>query len=216
MDSAFAIAFLAVMLGIPIIMATFIVVLIVRSIRDRRAVSAAVDGSTKWRRLDPEDSLLETIFADLDQRRGHLLHALAQDDMIVVDRTDATRTASNDHRTSSRRILILSRRAVPGPRGVVQHAASGLLGTITEGIVRSLGAEPIEAPGWEWASVYGPDGGFLSAESGQAVQELLRPGERLRLGPAWVALSLPPGPLAPVLAEAEQRVRQLDDALRHG
>jgi len=198
--------------GIPVLMVASLVWLGVRHLRDKSAQAAAVE-SGAWAMVPAEDGQLQAALADLELSHGAIAGAWQAPPILVVDWSHASKGADPELRTGQRRRLIIAPRHQAGPRGVASRKGGGMLEAAAEGVARQLGATPLQAPGWEWARVAGPDGTFLSAEVGAAVDTQVGPGERLHLGARHIALSLPEGPMGPVLDTAAARVDALQAAL---
>lgn len=217
MDAAFSIVFLAIMVGVPVVMVVLIGGLVVRRVRDGRGRRRAV--ATGWEEVDLEDGGLQAILADLSIG-GRCLAAYRRGPVWVVDHTSMRRSGPAETRTGSRRRLLLVPREHDGVRAVIAHRGPGLIEGMVDSLTRGLGAGPLEPPGWEWARVHGPPesavDGFPGPEVSARVEALLGPGERLRLGRAWAALSLPEGPLTPLLEGAEERAAAVRGALATG
>lgn len=217
MDAAFSLVFLAIMFGVPVVMVVFIAVLVVRRVRDGRGRQRAV--AAGWEEVSHQDGGLQAILGDLSLR-GRCLAAYRHGPLWVLDHTTMSRSGPAETRTGSRRRLLLVPRDTEGPRAVIARRGPGLVEELVDGLARGLGAGPLEPPGWEWARVHGPPesavDGFAGPEVSARVEALLGPGEGLRLGRTWAALSLPEGPLTPLLEEAEERAAALRAALGAG
>ncbi|MDG1483446.1 MAG: hypothetical protein P8R54_27900 [Myxococcota bacterium] len=203
---------LAMFICVPIMMVAALIWLGVRHLRDKAARAAAV-ASGDWVALQETDPALLAALADLRLSHGAVAGAWSAQPVVVVDWSSTSRSADPDLRTGERRRLVITERAQPGPRGVASRRGGGMIEAAAEGIGRLLGAAPLAAPGWQWARVAGPDGTFLSPAIGAAMASVVGPGERLHLGTDHVALSLPEGPVGPLLGAALVRVEALSDAL---
>lgn len=190
MERLESIAFLALCLGLPLVMAALLLRHFVRWLLSRRREGRAVkalgwepsgDGALREALEDAGLQVGErTRLFDVRQRRG-----------LVTARCHRRALGGARSQTSGeRRALLVVPREAPGPRGVAQPKTGGLLESIALGLGEALGARALDPEGWSWAHVHGP-GGWLSAEDADAVRALLGPQDRLHLGARHVVLSRP-------------------------
>ena len=214
MDPVFAVIFLLVFLGIPLIMVIMLVWLGMRHLRDKRARAAAVQ-SGEWVEVDPTQGDLQAILTDLNLTHGQFKQAWQTPDasttVVVWSKLNEVRT----HETSVgiQKLMILGARPQPGPRGVATRKSGGMLEAAAMGAARQLGHDTMAPPGWEWARVIAPDGTFLSPERGQAVAPHVDVGSTLHLGTTHLALSQRYGPVGHLLDTATERLQALQAAL---
>lgn len=204
--------------AIPLAMMVVLAYRLVRWLRERRAWGQLREEG--WEPIPEHDPGLRDALQDLHigVARSRLVdRARLESDgeplTFVVHQPP--RRAQSELNASSPDKLLIAPRSTPGPIGVVYRRTGGLMERAAVKVAGALGAQPIDAPGWEWAVVSGPTpASGWPPEMGAALANLLRPGETLHLGARHLAIRLPDDALAsPVLREARARVAALRAAL---
>lgn len=213
MEKLESIAFLSLCLGIPVVMGAILVWRLFVWSRDRR-VTRRMEREDGWEPVDAS-----TVEGALDGtgivggRRLVLSDARRKHGLLVARYRWRSAGGPEELRHGTARLLLLVPRDADTPLGVVQAREGGVLESIALGAVALFtGVEPKELPGWEWAIV-GDSGSWLPSAASELVRALLRPAERLHLGRTHAVLSLPDGQMAPLMAEAAERAREVELAI---
>lgn len=204
--------FVALFFGVPVAMAGALVWQFVRWWGDRTRVAEAKRAG--WNALDEASVLWILDACAIPTDRAHLLDSLESDGLIVTKYGRRHRGSSEQRMNLSRRMLI-GRRNRGGVEGVLQPRQGGILETAAMAWAGAVAVKPRELEGWEWAWVSAAGPTWLSPIASEPLRACLAPQERLHLGPEHWILSLPPGPLAPLIEEARMRADVLDEALKY-
>lgn len=207
MEKLESIVFLALCLGMPVLMAVFLLYRLVQTIRGRAGLSRHLS-ERGWQRSDEVTAIALLEGTGLDRDRARLSQVVEREDGVVAADYRWTSPGPAKRRVGRRRRLLIVPRLAPGPRGIVQSK----VGALGAGLANALGASVEPIAGWEWATI-SADGPWLDADLSDAVRELLGSGERLHLGASHAVLSLPEGRLDELLDEAAARVEALRAAL---
>lgn len=189
-------------------------------IRDRRAMAALREAG--WTPIADDDPALRDAIDDL---RLSSSRARFFDRARLGEGTEALLFVARQIRRGggtdpslgggSTITLAIAPRAAREPIGVVTRREGGLAESALLGLAGALGSTPIEPPGWEWAIVSGPGAvEAWPAGAGAALEQALRPGERLYLGERHVAIAAAPHrPRSELMGAARDRLAAIRAAL---